>query len=221
MARVIFWDVDTQYDFMKPDGKLYVPGAQDIIPNLKRLTEYAHSHGIRVVASADDHVMGHPEISDRPDWKSTFPPHCMRGTSGQKKIPETALRDPLVVEPARTDPKALADRVRAHKGDILFHKHRFDVFTNENVTAVLDVLDPQDVVLYGVATDVCDKAAIEGLLERRPHMRLFVVTDAIKGIDQDASEHLLREWGDEGVRLVKTREVVEEGLVEELARAAV
>ena len=221
MARVIFWDVDTQYDFMKPDGKLYVPGAQDIIPNLKRLTDYAHTRGIRIVASADDHVMGHPEISDKPDWQSTFPPHCMRGTSGQKKIPETALRDPLVVEPARTDPKALADRVRAHKGDILFHKHRFDVFTNENVTAVLDVLDPQDVVLYGVATDVCDKAAIEGLLERRPHTRLFVVTDAIKGIDQDASEHLLREWGDEGVRLVRTKELVEEGLVEELASAAV
>ena len=32
MARVIFWDVDTQYDFMQPDGKLSVPGAQDIIP---------------------------------------------------------------------------------------------------------------------------------------------------------------------------------------------
>ena len=221
MARVIFWDVDTQYDFMKSDGKLYVRGAQDIIPNLKRLTDYAHTRGIRIVASADDHVMGHPEISDKPDWQSTFPPHCMRGTSGQKKIPETALRDPLVVEPARADPQTLAERVRAHRGDVLFHKHRFDVFTNENATAVLDVLDPQDVVLYGVATDVCDKAAIEGLLERRPHTRLFVVTDAVRGIDQDVSEHLLREWGDEGVRLVRTKELVEEGLVEELASAAV
>ncbi len=221
MARVIFWDVDTQYDFMKPDGKLSVPGAQDIIPNLKRLTDYAHTRGIRIVASADDHVMGHPEISDKPDWQSTFPPHCMRGTSGQKKIPETALRDPLVVEPARTDPQTLAERVRAHRGDVLFHKHRFDVFTNENVMAVLEVLDPQDIVLYGVATDVCDKAAIEGLLERRPHTRLFVVTDAVRGIDQDVSEHLLREWGDEGVRLVRTKELVEEGLVEELASAAV
>src|SRR5881398_1255814 len=216
MARVIFWDVDTQYDFMHADGKLYVPEAERIITNLQRLTEYAHSHGIRVVASADDHVMGHPEISDKPDWKGTFPPHCMRGTSGQKKIPETALRDPLVVEPARTDPKALADRVRAHKGDILFHKHRFDVFTNENVTAVLDVLDPQDVVVYGVATDVCDKAAIEGLLERRPNTRLFAVTDAMKPIDRDVAEHLLKEWGDEGVRLVKTSEVVMGGLVDEL-----
>jgi nicotinamidase/pyrazinamidase len=219
MARVIFWDVDTQYDFMRADGKLYVPEAEQIIPNLKRLTDYAHGHGIRVVASADDHVMGHPEISDEPDWRTTFPPHCMRGTPGQGKIPETALRDPLVIEPAKTALKALAERVRAHKGDILFHKHRFDVFTNDNVTTVLEVLDPEDIVLYGVATDVCDKAAIEGLLERRPHTRLFVVTDAVRGIDKNASEHLLREWGDEGVRLVKTKEVVEEGLVEALARA--
>ncbi|HZI21778.1 MAG TPA: isochorismatase family cysteine hydrolase [Gemmatimonadales bacterium] len=219
MARVIFWDVDTQYDFMHPDGKLYVPEAERVIGNLKRLTDYAHGHGVRVVASADDHVSTHPEISDRPDWKSTFPPHCMRGTPGQKKIPETALANPLVIEPAPADAKAIAERVRAHKGDVLFHKHRFDVFSNANVDTVLDVLAPDDIVLYGVATDVCDKAAIEGLLERRPHTRLFVVTDAVKGIDKDESEQLLKEWGEEGVRLVNTKEVVEEGLVEELARA--
>ncbi len=191
MARVIFWDVDTQYDFMHADGKLYVPDAEQIIPNLKRLTDYAHDHGIRIVASADDHVAGHPEISDAPDWQSTF----------------------------RADARALGDRVRAHRGDVLFHKHRFDVFTNENVTAVLEVLAPEDIVLYGVATDVCDKAAVEGLLERLPHARLFVVTDAVKGIDKDVSAQLLKDWGDEGVRLIKTKEVVEEGLVEALARA--
>ena len=67
MARVIFWDVDTQYDFMKPDGKLYVPDAAPIIPNLERLSDYAHGHGIRVIASADDHVMEHAEISEHPD----------------------------------------------------------------------------------------------------------------------------------------------------------
>src|SRR6266496_2150186 len=188
MARVIFCDVDTQYDFMKADGKLYVPDAEHIIPNLKKLTDFAHGHGLRIVASADDHVPQHPEISDKPDWKTTFPPHCLRGTPGQKKISETALRDPLVIEPARTDPKLLAAKVRNHRGDILFHKHRFDVFTNDKATTVLDVLAPDDIVLYGVATDVCDKAAIEGLLERRPHTRLFVVMDAVKGIDKDVSE---------------------------------
>ena len=219
MAKVIFWDVDTQVDFMKADGKLYVPDAEQIIPQLKKLTDYAHGHGLRIVASADDHVREDPEISDTPDWKQTFPPHCLRGTPGQRKIAETALRDPLVIEPQSADPTTLADRVRRHPGDILFYKHRFDVFTNENVLTVLGVLDPQDVVLYGVALDVCDKYAIEGLLRHRPETRLFAVSDAMKPIDRDGAETLLKEWGEEGVRLVKTSEVVVGGLVEQLARA--
>ena len=219
MARVILWDVDTQYDFVKADGKLYVPDAEHIIPNLKRLTDYAHGHGIRIVASADDHVREDAEISDRPDWKSTFPPHCMRGTPGQKKIQETALKDPLVIEPEPQDTKALSERVRGHRGDILFHKHHFDVFTNPNVLPVVDALNPQDIVLYGVALDVCDRAAIEGFLRHRPAIRLFAVTDAMKPIDRDVAEQMLKEWGDEGVRLVKTSEVVVGGLVEQLAQA--
>lgn len=219
MARVIFWDVDTQYDFMKADGKLYVPDAEHIIPNLKRLTDYAHGHGIRIVASADDHAPGHRELSQSPNFKDTFPPHCMHGTPGQKKIPETALRDPLVIEPAREGPARLAERVGAHRGDILFHKHEFDVFTNPNVLPVVDALAPEDVVLYGVALDVCDRYAIEGFLQHRPNIRLFAVTDAMKPIDRDAAEQMLKEWGEEGVRLVKTSEVVMGGLVEQLVRA--
>ena len=218
--RVIFWDVDTQYDFMKADGKLYVPDAEQLVANLKKLTDYAHGHGIRIVASADDHVPEHAEISATPDWKETFPPHCLRGTPGQRKIPETALRDPLVIEAEPQDAPALAARVRGHRGDILFHKHRVDVFSNPNVLPVLDVLNPHDIVLYGVALDVCDKYAIEGLLHHRPQTRIFAVVDAMKPIDRDVAAQLLKEWGEEGVRLVKTSEVVVGGLVDELARAS-
>src|SRR5436305_547061 len=122
MPRVIFWDVDTQYDFMHADGKLYVPEAERIIGNLKRLTDYAHGHGICVIASADDHVKSHAEISDTPDWRSTFPPHCLRGTPGQQKIPETALRDPLVIEPARADPKAPPEVLAAMQRPMIGHR---------------------------------------------------------------------------------------------------
>ncbi len=218
-SRVIFWDVDTQYDFMKADGRLYVPDAEQLIPNLKKLTDYAHGHGICILASADDHVREDAEISVTPDFTETFPPHCLRGTPGQRKIPETTLRNPLVIEPEPQDPATLAARVRNHHGDILFHKHRFDVFTNPNVLPVLDALNPHDIVLYGVALDVCDKYAIEGLLQHRPKVRLFAVTDAMKPIDRDVGAQLLKEWGEEGVRLVKTSEVVMGGLVDELTGA--
>jgi nicotinamidase/pyrazinamidase len=204
MAGSVFWDVDTQYDFMHADGKLYVPDSESIIPNLKRLTDHAHQAGIRIVASADDHVPGHRELSDQPDFRETFPPHCMRGTPGQRKIPETALRNPLVIEPEPMDRTALARQVRSHDGDVLLHKHWFDVFTNPNVHGVLDGLGPEEVVLYGVALDVCDRYAVEGLLEHRPQVRLSFVTDAARAIAEERRGELLERWERRGVEMVTT-----------------
>jgi len=218
MAGLIFWDVDTQHDFMRADGKLYVPDAEQIIPHVARLTRAAHQHGIRIVASADDHVPGHRELSDAPDFQATFPRHCMRGTAGQRKIPETALTDPLVIEPEPQPAAELATRVRRHAGDILFHKHWFDVFTNPNVEPVVRELDPERIVLYGVALDVCDKYAIEGLLQRRPHTHLYAVTDAMKPIDARQAERLLSEWQRRGVELITTREA--EDLAQQRAESA-
>jgi nicotinamidase/pyrazinamidase len=191
---------------MDPDGKLYVPGAEEIVPALAALSDHAHRNGIRVVASADDHVAGDRELSATPDFLTTFPDHCLRGTPGQAKIPATALHDPLVIEPA-ADPAA-ADRVRAHRGDILFHKHWFDVFSNANVPAVLDLLDPDRIVLYGVATDVCDKYAIEGLRRTRPRTELCFVTDAARAIHPGAVPALLDAWRRLGVRLVTADDVI-------------
>ena len=204
MARLVYWDVDTQHDFIHPEGKLHVPWAEQIVPNLKRLTDHAHAHGIRIVASADDHVPAHAEISSDPDFEKTYPPHCMRGTAGQRKIPETALRSPLLVEPAALDPSELARRVRSHTGDILLHKYFFDVFTNPNVESVLAALDPEEIVLYGVALDVCNRYAIEGLLVRRPDTRLRLVTDATRPIDVRRGRFLLARWRERGVEMITT-----------------
>ncbi len=211
MHGVIFWDVDTQYDFMHSDGKLYVPGAEQLIPNLGALNQHAHDVGIRVVASADDHIAEHAEISDDPDYVETFPRHCMRGSRGQQKIPETTLRDPLLIEPTRQEPATLRHRVRVHDGDLLFHKHRFDVFSNPNVEPVLEELDPQVIVVYGVALDVCNRYAIEGLLARRPSTGLHLVTDATKPIQASQADRLLTEWRGRGVGLISTAEALEMG----------
>lgn len=204
----VFWDVDTQVDFMKSSGKLYVPGSEEIIPVLQRLTDHAHGRGIRIIASADDHVPGHRELSDAPDWRATFPEHCMRGTPGQRKIAETTLRDPLIIEPDPQEPAALVARVRAHGGDVLFHKHWFDVFSNPNVLPVVDALAPDHIVLYGVALDVCDKYAVEGLRRERPGIPLTVVTDAVRPIDAAAGAALLTDWAGRGVRLATSAEVL-------------
>jgi nicotinamidase/pyrazinamidase len=211
VTRLLFWDVDTQHDFMRPDGLLYVPGSEEIGPALSVLTHYAHEHGIRILASADDHVHGHRELSDTPDFVTTFPPHCMRGTPGQRKVRETQLRNPLVFEPEPMDPAKVRRHVAAHEGDLLFHKHWFDVFTNANVEAALDELAPDVIVLYGVALDVCDRYAVEGLLERRPGTRLILVTDAVRAIHAETGERLLAEWRARGVELLTTEDIVRRG----------
>ncbi len=209
---MIYWDVDTQYDFMRRDGKLYVPDAEEVIPNLRRLTLHAHERSIRIVASADEHTTDDPEISDHPDFVDTYPPHCMRGTTGQQKIEATQLDDPVLIRPEKEDPDDIRARVRGHRGDILFLKHEFDVFSNANVDPVVEELAPDLVVLYGVALDVCNRYAIDGLLERRPESRLCVVTDATKPIVAAKAQELLSAWEESGVELITTAEALVLGI---------
>ena len=200
----IFWDVDTQADFMQPDGKLYVPGAEAIAPNLRRLTDHAHARGIRIIASADDHLADHEEISANPDFTRTFPPHCLRGSTGQRRIPETTLRDPLVIEPDRPLPN-----LAAHAGDILFHKHHFDVFTNPHVSTVIEALDVREVTLYGVALDVCNRYAVEGLRRRHPQIIVRVVADAVQALDPAKGAQLLDDWKRQGLIVASTNDVLQ------------
>jgi nicotinamidase/pyrazinamidase len=208
MTRLVFWDVDTQYDFMRADGKLYVPGSEEILPALRALTDFAHARGIPIVASADNHEPEDAEISDTPDWTTTFPPHCMRGTPGQLKIAETALLEPLVIEPEGQDPGALAHRILAHRGDFLLHKRTLDAFSNANVQTVLRALEPETIVIYGVATDFCDKYTIEGLLRHWPRAELVLVSDAIRAIYPDEAQRLLDSWRERGVRFLATADVL-------------
>jgi nicotinamidase/pyrazinamidase len=203
----IFWDVDTQVDFMVPEGKLYVPDAAAITPNLERLTRYARENGLVRVASVDDHTLQDPEISASPDFALTFPPHCLHGTEGQRKIPATAMRAPVVVPNRVQDAADLAARVGGHRGEILIEKNRFDVFTNPNTEAVIDLLAPDTVVVYGVALDVCDAHAIRGFL-RRGGTRIVFVEDAARPIDAARGAALLGEWRGQGVSVVGTEDVL-------------
>src|SRR5690349_1061269 len=80
--HVIFWEVDTQADFMLPGGKLYVPDAEKLLPNLKRLTDAARDRRVFLVSDACVHSPDDEEFK-------RFPPHCVRGTPGAAIVPET------------------------------------------------------------------------------------------------------------------------------------
>jgi nicotinamidase/pyrazinamidase len=191
MAGRILWDVDTQIDFVRADGKLAVPGAEEIVPAMQKLVAAAREAGIPHVASADDHELSDSEISEQPDYETTYPPHCLRGTRGARKIDETDQLDPVPIGLSPLDEKWLRGR------EFLLLKKHFDVFTNPNTERLLGHLDPDEVILFGVATDVCDDAAIRGLLARG--RRVTFVEDAARGLDEARTARCLRAWREGGV----------------------
>jgi nicotinamidase/pyrazinamidase len=207
MAGTIFWDVDTQVDFMVPEGSLYVPGAVEITENLARLTRHARERGIPRVASVCDHVFEDAEISATPDYRTSFPPHCLRGSPGQGKVQATAMERPLVIPNRPQDAALIRRQVEGHSGELLIEKNHFDVFTNPNTAVVLDALAPETIVVYGVAQDVCDAHAIAGF-QRRGGCRIVFVADAAKPIDARRGAELLAEWTSRGVVVATTADVL-------------
>jgi nicotinamidase/pyrazinamidase len=205
MAGRILWDVDTQVDFMEPPGKLYVPGAKDIAPAMELLVDAARAARITHVASADDHELTDPEISDSPDLRNTYPPHCLRGTRGAEKILETKQRDPLPLSLLPFPPGLLAGMIQGRR-EILLLKKSFDVFTNPNTEPLLAALDPDEIVVFGVATDVCNDAAIRGFLQRGRRVRF--VEDAARGLDDARTAACQAAWRDRGVEFSTAEEVI-------------
>ena len=205
MGGAILWDVDTQVDFMEPSGKLYVPGARDVAPAMELLVDAARAARIPHVASADDHELTDPELSDSPDFQNTYPPHCLRGTRGAEKILETKQRDPLPLSLVPFPPGLVPGLIEGRR-EILLLKKNFNVFTNPNTDALLDVLDPSEIVVFGVATDVCDDAAILGFLQRGRRVRF--VEDASRGLDEARVAACTAVWRERGVAFTTVEEVV-------------
>ena len=197
---MILWDVDTQVDFMLPHGKLYVPGAEATAPAMKRLVDAARAAGLVHVASADDHELTDDEISEQPDFQTTYPPHCLRGTRGARKIAETEQDDPVPITLEPLPERYLEGR------EFLLLKKSFDVFTNPNTERLLERLDPDEIVVFGVATDVCDNAAIRGFLERGRKVRF--VEDAARGLDESRVEACAAAWREQGVEFTTVEKVV-------------
>lgn len=203
----LFYDVDTQRDFILPGGRLYIDGTERVIPALAEVTQLARERGIKVIASADCHTPEDPELQrNGGEW----PDHCMRGTPGQKKIDETAPRNPVVIENVELGDAAIV-AVLKHPGEILIHKQRFDVFSgNRNAERLLRrLLEPfHDVVIYGVYAEVCVDHAVQGLLKMRG-AKLHVVTDAIAPIGAEAPS-FIEAWRAAGVDLLTVEELKEQ-----------
>src|SRR3954452_21589640 len=121
----VFFDIDSQLDFLYPAGALYVAGAERIVPAIARLNRHAAGRGIPVVSTTDAHTENDPEFQ-------VWPHHCVAGTWGQRKA-ESTLLDGRVVVPNRPGDFSI-DGVR----QIVVEKQTVDVFAAANLTRVIE-----------------------------------------------------------------------------------
>jgi nicotinamidase/pyrazinamidase len=174
--RTIFYDINTQRDFILHDGKFHIEGAEKLVPVWKAITDLARDQKVRVVCSVDCHVPGDQQLKS---WGGPYPDHCMAGTRGQDKIDETAPLNPLMLENREYTPDEI-QKVLEHEGEIVFRRQQFEKLAgNPHLSAILRlVLRPyEDIVMYGVYTEACVDREITALIGLGP--KLHIVTDAV------------------------------------------
>jgi nicotinamidase/pyrazinamidase len=199
--KALFWEVDTQEDFIRPGGKLYVAGAEKRLPNMKRLVDAARRGRVFLVSDACVHPPDDPEFQ-------RFPPHCVRDTPGAAIVPETLAKNHLRI-PNRTGAHVLADLSQFQQ--VILEKQTLNVFDNPNTEIVLDRLKPftapdAEFFIFGVVTEYCVRLAAKGLLERG--RRVALVTDAIETLASADGQKAIAELVALGARLVTTRQAL-------------
>jgi nicotinamidase/pyrazinamidase len=185
----VFFDVDTQIDFLYPAGALYTPGSEKLIPTIAALNR----SGNVVVSTADAHSENDPEFQ-------LWAHHCVVETMGQQK-PQSTLLEGRVVIPNTT-------RVIELNGarQVILEKQTIDCFSNVNIFQLLDLLAADRYVVYGVVTEICVQKAAFGLLETGKPVEL--VTDAIQYLSQQAQDEMIAEFVRRGGTLATSSSVL-------------
>src|SRR5579864_1923725 len=137
----IFWEVDVQADFMLPGGKLYVPGAEKLLPKIRRLTDAAREGKVFLVSHGCFHTPDDPEFK-------IFPSHCVKGTVGAELVPE-ALTEKVARVPNDGDAKLPVDL--SNYQQILLEKQTLNIFESRHADELVRrlVKEPEYVV-FGV-----------------------------------------------------------------------
>jgi nicotinamidase/pyrazinamidase len=187
--KTVFFDIDTQIDFMFPAGALYVPGAERIVPVIAALNQRA---GI-VVSTMCAHEEDDPEFQE-------WPPHCIAGTTGQLK-PQSTMRAARIAIPPTP-----ADFAIDGAEQILLEKRQLNLFTNPNLPRLLEALGADEYVVYGVVTEYCVGYAAMGLLKTGKPVTL--VTDAIAPLKASNSELVLQSFSAGGGRLATSSKLL-------------
>lgn len=178
---IVFWNVDTQYDFVNPKGSLYVKGAEMLIPLWEEILSFVRTHDIRLVSTKDHHFLDSEEISDTPNFVTSFPPHCIAYEEGEKSV--LSMIDGHGACIVWDSVLSEEDLLRIYDSErtmvLLKDKFNFEI-GNPNSKNLLSHFKEKKIYLFGVAENVCVSEAAMALASNG--FSVTVIVDAVKGI---------------------------------------
>lgn len=182
--------VDVQNDFCE-GGSLAVAGGSDVAAAITDLIGQATAGYDHVVATRDHHVAPGDHFSDHPDFRRSWPPHCVAGTEGASFHPNFAPAVASGAIDAVFDKGAYSAAYSGFEG------------TDENGVSLADWLrahEIDEVDVVGIATDHCVRAtALDAVKEG---FRTRVLLDFTAGVSQETTERALEELRQAGVELM-------------------
>ena len=196
--KIIFWDVDTQLDFMQPGKSLYIRGAETIIDRISEVRKFALENGFSIIASTDWHSPGDKEISQEPDNIESYPRHCIANTSGAQRLGFLGDIPIKHIATELNERSQLEKLVNVEPFHITIRKNKIDVFSNPNTELLLDIISPEKIIIFGVALDICVSYTIEGL-HNRTDAGIIVLADAVKGLGKKPDHEILEGFKGRGV----------------------
>ena len=181
--------VDVQNDFCE-GGSLGLPGGAAAAAAIsKQAAEGGYSH---VVATRDNHIDPGDHFSDTPDFKDSWPVHCVAGTPGASFHPA------LDVVPIG-EVFSKGEYSAAYSG---FEGSARD---GKSLEAWLREHDVTDVDVVGIATDFCVRAT--ALDAARAGFGVRVLLDLTVGGSQPTVDATLKDFDEAGVAYTGTAPV--------------
>ncbi len=161
--------VDVQNDFADPEGSLYVPGGEEVVPVINQEVRKAKQAGSPVIYTQDWHPESTPHFEkDGGVW----PVHCVMDTWGAEFHPDLVVDGPVVRKGSNGEDGYSGFTVR-------------DPETEQDIPTELDrLLDERrvdQVVVVGLATDYCVKATAIDAVDKG--YRTSVLTEAVRAVN--------------------------------------
>lgn len=197
--------IDLQNDFC-PGGALAVPDGDSIVPEVNKLINQFEI----IIQTQDWHPIGHSSFASSHEGKNPYdtievdygeqvlwPDHCVEGSLGAEFHPElNTMKTQVIIR-------------KGFRKDVDSYSTFFenDQKTSTGLSGYLKTRGITDLYAVGLATDFCVKwSVLDGIAEG---FNLFVVEDAVKGIDLDGTlAQAWKEMKEKGAAIVTSKELL-------------